>query len=305
MPSHRRAQHRPTGITRRALVAGAATGLVAVTHITPALAQSVDPFTYIRSMEATTDLGQHPGQPASEIDPVAAGGWYWDAYIQLPIKEGQDFHFTCEFDSAWIILKAYGFDVGLEEQLGIVGVDDSLEPYYEETPEGFKVYGGDIHNYYCGHINENILARARTNAMRKVFEAKGLGVSLTPTRELIEAALLRGEPVFFKSTVDMLPWRPAIWYTPDGKEYPVVLTNDHALVVMGFNADEVIIRDPLGPTSTNWERPWQWRVRWDRFLEVLAAQGNDAIAIAPTAPVATLAFVPIDGYLSRCRGGLL
>jgi hypothetical protein len=50
---------------------------------------------------------------------------------------------------------------------------------------------------------------------------------------------------------------------------------------MGFNADEVIVRDPLGPTSTNLERPWQWRVSWTRFLEVIAAQGNDAIAIAP------------------------
>ena len=287
MPSHRPAQHRPTGITRRALVAGAAAGVVAASHVATAPAQSVDPFTYIRSMEATTDLGQRPGQPASEIDPVAVGGWYWDAYIQLPIKEGQDFHFTCEFDSAWIILKAYGFDVGLDEQMGIVGVDDSLEPYYEETAEGFKVYGGDVNNFFCGHINENILARARTNAMRKVFEAKGLGVTQTPTRDLIEAALLRGEPVFFKSTVDMLPWRAATWYTPDGNEYPVVLTNDHALIVMGFNADEVIIRDPLGPTSTNWERPWQWRVRWERFIEVLAAQGNDAIAIAPSAPPAT------------------
>ena len=61
-------------------------------------------------------------------------------------------------------------------------------------------------------------------------------------RELIEGALLRGEPVFFKSTVDMLPWRPATWYTPIGEAYPVVLSNDHALVVMGFNADEVIVR---------------------------------------------------------------
>lgn len=274
------------GISRRAFVAGSAAVLAAGTYAlpgpSPVTAQATNPFTYITAMDATTDIGQRPGQPANAIPPVAAGGWYWDAYLQMPIKEGQDFHFTCEFDSAWIILKAYGFDVPLEEQLEIVGVDTSIEPYYEETPQGFKVYGGDVHNYYCGHINENILARARTNAMRKVFEAKGLGVTVTPTRELIEAALLRGEPVFFKSTVDMLPWRAATWYTPNGEEYPVVLTNDHALVVMGFNAEEVIVRDPLGPTSTNWERPWQWRVSWTRFLEVIAAQGNDAIAIGPS-----------------------
>ncbi len=117
--------------------------------------------------------------------------------------------------------------------------------------------------------------------MRKVFEHVGLGVTVTPDRPSIEAALLRGEPVYFKSTVDFLPWRAAEWHTPDGDVFPVVLTNDHALNVMGFNEDEVIIRDPLGPTTTNHTRPWQYRVSWERYLEVIAAQGNDAIAIAP------------------------
>ena len=123
--------------------------------------------------------------------------------------------------------------------------------------------------------------------MSKVFTGRGLGVTRTPDRSTIEAALLRGEPVYFKSTVDMMPWREAVWYTPAGDQYPVVFSNDHALTVMGFNQSHVIIRDPLGPTSTNWERPWQWYTTWDRFLAVLASQGNDAIAVAATPNEAT------------------
>lgn len=284
MSAHHRFHHLSPGISRRSLVTGAAVGAAGLAmgrtpHL--AIAQSMDPFTYITTMETTTDVGQVVGQAAAEIDPVAAGGWYWDAYIQLPVKEGQDFHFTCEFDSSWIILKAYGFDLTLEEQMSIVGLDNAIEPWYEETANGIMVWGGDIDEYYCGHYDTNILTRARCNAMRKVFESVGLGVTFTPERPLIEEALLRGEPVYFKSTVDFLPWRDAIWNTPDGDTFPVVLTNDHALTVMGFNADDVIIRDPLGPTTTNYERPWQYRVSWERFLEVIAAQGNDAIAIAP------------------------
>ena len=38
------------------------------------------------------------------------------------------------------------------------------------------------------------------------------------------------------------------------------------------------VNDPL--------RPWQWSVHWDRFLEVIAAQGNDAMAVTPS-PVQT------------------
>ncbi len=245
-------------------------------------AQRMDPYSYITAMDATTDLGQRVGQPASETGPTNAGDRTWDAYIQLPIKEGQDFSYTCEFDSAWIILMAYGHDMTLEEQLGHVGHDLSIEPYWEETASGFVIYGGDIEEMFSGSYVENPLARARTSAVRKVFDAVELPVTATPDRPTTETALLQGQPVFFKSTVDMLDWDPTTWVTPDGDEFPVVLTNDHALVVMGFNDQDVIIRDPLGPTSTNTTRPWQYRVSWDRYLDVIASQGNDAIAIGPS-----------------------
>lgn len=246
-------------------------------------AQRMDPYTYITAMEATTDLGQRVGQPAAETGPIDADGRTWDAYIQLPIKEGQDFDYTCEFDSAWIILMAYGHDMTLEEQLGYVGHDLSIEPYWEETGGGFVIYGGDIAEMYSGNYYDNLLARARTTAVRKVFDAVELPVTETPDRATTENALLQGHPVFFKSTVDMLDWDPTTWVTPDGDEFPVVLTNDHALVVMGFNDEDVIIRDPLGPSTTNETRPWQYRVSWDRYLDVIAAQGNDAIAVGPSA----------------------
>jgi hypothetical protein len=272
-------------LTRRGLLkAGAGLALAAAAlPAMPTLSQRMDPFTFISTMRATSDVGQLPGQPATEVLPVVTDDRAWDAYIQLPIKEGQDFHYTCEFDSAWIILMAYGHDMGLEEQLGIVGHDLSIEPWWEETAGGFLIYGGDIEEMYSGSYVENLLARARCSAVRKVFEAVGLTVTVTPDRASIEQALLQGQPVFFKSTVDFLDWDPTIWRCPDGDEFPVVLTNDHALVVMGFNDSEVIIRDPLGPTTTNEMRPWQYRVSWERYLQVIAAQGNDAIAVGPAA----------------------
>jgi len=262
----------------KAMAGLAIAGSLPATH---AAAQRMDPFSFIRTMPATTDLGQKVGQPADEVDRVVADNATWDAYIQLPIKEGQDFHYTCEFDSSWIILKAYGHEMGLEEQLGIVGHDTSIEPYWEETAAGLLIHGGDIAEMYSGNYVENLLARARCSAVRKVFEAVDLTVTVTPDRPSIEQALLKGQPVFFKSTVDFLDWDPTTWRCPDGDEFPVVLTNDHALVVMGFNDVDVIIRDPLGPTSTNVERPWQYRVSWDRYLQVIGAQGNDAIAVGP------------------------
>jgi uncharacterized protein YvpB len=291
MTSHRILYPRSPGaglpLSRRGLVKSAATIAALATAysinlpMTGAVAQSRDPFAYITTMDATVDIGQAVGQPASDIDPVVAGDATWDAYLQLPIKEGQDFHYTCEFDSAWIVLKAYGYDMTLEEQLEHVGQDFSIEPYWEETPSAITVYGGDIAEQFSGDYVDNILARARTTAIRKVFQAVDLTVVDTPDRTSTEQALLAGMPVFFKSTVDFLDWRAATWICPDGDEYPVVLTNDHALIVMGFNDQNVIIRDPLGPTTTNEIRPWQYTVSWERYLQVIAAQGNDAVAVGP------------------------
>ncbi|MGC4189661.1 MAG: hypothetical protein QM589_00320 [Thermomicrobiales bacterium] len=277
--------HSPILLTRRrfAAVSLAAAGGLALSGALPVLgrAQSMDPYTYIRTMPATTDLGQTPGQQASSIDPVQADDATWKAYIQLPIKEGQDFHYTCEFDSAWIILKAFGLEVPLQQQIDLVGIDESVEPWYEERTEGVVVWGGEVNDYYCGDYQTNFLARARGNAMKKVFEGSGLTTEVVNDRAGIERALSQGWPVFFKSTVDFLDWVPATWITPSNVKYPVVLGNDHALIVMGHNEQDVIIRDPLGPTSTNGTRPYQYRVAWDRYLEVFAAQGNDGIAVGP------------------------
>lgn len=271
---------------RRFVIGAAAATAIAATLTFPrasrrAAAQSMDPFTYIRTMPATDTVGQKPGQASSEIAPIDADGATWSAYVQLPIKEGQDFHFTCEFDSAWIILKAYGKDLTLEDQLRLVGQDTSIEPTYEERPDGVIITGGDIWEHYSGHYEDNFLARATGNAMRKVFDGSGLTTQPVHDRAAIETALTVGNPVFFKSSVDFLDWVPATWITPDGDTFPVVLGNDHALIVMGFNNEDVIIRDPLGPTSTNEQRPYQYRVAWERYLEVFAAQGNDGIAVGP------------------------
>jgi uncharacterized protein YvpB len=279
---------RSTSISRRRVIlaaAGASTLVFSPSILTRvANAQSQDPYTYIRTMPTTTTIGQAPGQAAGEIQQVIADDATWDAYMQLPVKEGQDFHFTCEFDSAWIILTAYGKNLALQQQLDLIGIDTSIEPSYDESTSPVTITGGDINEHYSGNYETNFLARARGNAMRKVFDGAGLTSKDVHTREEIQTSLLAGHPVFFKSTVDFLEWVPATWHTPSGATYPVVLGNDHALIVMGFNADDVIIRDPLGPTSTNATRPYQYRVAWDRFVEVFAAQGNDGVAVGPAAP---------------------
>ena len=68
---------------------------------------------------------------------------------------------------------------------------------------------------------------------------------------------------------------------PDGRTRQTVLGNDHAVVVIGFNADSVVIRDVLGPTSSNRHRPYEYEVAWPTFLAAWQAQEFDGLAVSP------------------------
>ncbi len=213
---------------------------------------------------------------------AARGERGYDAYVPAAIKEGQFYSYTCEFDAAWVVLKTFGYDVPFEELLALVGQDTSVDPWYEQTADGWVIYGGDITSAFNGDYTSDLLARTTGEAMLPLFEAYGLDVAPIDERAEIEATLDQGGLVWTKATVDFLPWEPTTWLTPDGEELPTVLGNDHAVVVMGYDDDVVVIRDPLGPTSTNWERPYEYEVPWETFLPVWAAQGNDGLAVFPT-----------------------
>ena len=227
------------------------------------------------------------------VGPAAAGaradrvvtedGRVYESYRPAATKEGQYFYYTCEFDAAWVVLKTFGYDVPFEEQLEIVGHDRTIEPYYEQTPDGFVIHGGDITSAFSGDYANNLLARTTGRAMMPLFEEFGLEVERVRNRAEVETALDRGALVWMKATVDFLPWEPSTWITPEGEEIETVLGNDHAVVVIGYNEDVAVIRDVLGPTNTNWSRAYEYEVPWDTFLEVWAAQDYDGLSVAPAA----------------------
>jgi hypothetical protein len=205
------------------------------------------------------------------------------AYVPTASKTGPFYIYTCEFDSAWAILKTFGIDSTLEDQLSLIPIDYRLEPYYEWTDAGVFIYGGDITTAYSGDYTSNLLCRTTTPVMASIFEHYGLNTFRVRTRRRIEHHLRRGRPVLIKMPVDFKDWIPATWITPEGKRLSVVLSNDHAMIVIGYDDEFVVIRDVLGPTDTNWNRQYEIEVSWDRFLTCWASQGNDGLAVGPAA----------------------
>jgi hypothetical protein len=253
-------------LTRRSLVLGSA-GL-AVT----------------RSVSARSEVAGIPSAVV-EITPVPIRDpSLYTVYIPAACKAGDFFYYSCEFDAAWAVLKTFGIDAGFDEQLAIVGHDQTIEPYIQETPDGIIIHGGDIATAFSGDYRSNLLARARGSAIRKVFKHYGLHVSAVHDRADIKGALKSKRLVWIKTTVDFLDWVPAIWVTPDGDTFPAVLGNDHAAIVMGYDDDVVVIRDVLGPTDTNWNRQYEYEIPWDLFLKCWAAQDSDGLAVGPKEP---------------------
>jgi len=232
---------------------------------------------------AVTSLaGVRPGSATAQGGVVTPDGRVYTAYVPAATTPGQFYQYSCEFDAAWVVLSTFGQDVSFEDQLAIVGYDTSVEPYSEQTEDGFIIYGGDITSAFCGDYTSSMLARSTGTAFLPLFKHYGLGAETVKTRDEIEATLDRGGLIWTKATVDFLPWDATTWLTPSGKSVPTVYGNDHAVVVMGYNDDGVVIRDVLGPTNTNWERAYEYDVPWDTFLSVFDAQGSDGVAVFPT-----------------------
>lgn len=211
-------------------------------------------------------------------------GRLYEAYIPAAVKEGQAYQYSCEFDAAWVILQTFGIDADVEAIIARTPFDNTIEPYYAETSNGFVIYGGDIRRAFSGNYRSSFLARSTGAAIAPVFAGFGLEATPVHDRAGVEAALRRGELIWMKTTVDFKPWRPATWIMPDGSTHQTVLGNDHAVVVIGFNSEVVVIRDVLGPTSTNRRRPLEYEVAWDVFLWAWGAQAFDGLAVAPPVP---------------------
>lgn len=219
--------------------------------------------------------------PPTPTGPMLVGGRLYDAYIIAATKDKQAYQYSCEFDAAWVIMETFGRPMSVEQMVTVIGVDQRVEPYIEETAAGFVIHGGDIGSRYSGDYTKNFLARSTGAAMRGVFVAAGLDAAAVHDRAGVEAALRSGKLVWMKTTVDFKDWRPATWITPEGQTFQTVLGNDHAVVVIGFNADSVVIRDVLGPTSSNGQRPYEYEVSWETFMRVWAAQSFDGLAVGP------------------------
>ena len=219
----------------------------------------------------------------SANEPVIVNGRSYTAYVDSYLKQGQWDLYTCEFDVAHNIMMTFDVETTLDELISIVGFDNPFDPYVTDGPDGPIIYGGDIGRAFCGYLESNTYSKTSGGAMTRAFEAFGFAPDVATTRSDIERGLSAGKLLWMKTTVDFTDWIPTRWITPDGTSYPTVLDNDHCVGAIGYSDEAVVIHDALGPTNTNWERPYEYEVPWDLFMDCFRSSGHDGLLVGPPA----------------------
>jgi uncharacterized protein YvpB len=250
------------------------------TPIPPTELPTAEPTAIPPTPVPPTPVPPTPVPPTATSAPIVRNGRSYTAYIEAASKDSQAYQYSCEFDAAWVVLETYGIKTSVDKIIAQMPLDKRIEPWYEQKDGLWIIHGGDIEQAYSGDYKKNFLARSTGAAMIPVFARYGVEATPVGSREAVQAALDRGELVWIKTTVDFKTWRPALWVMPDGRTRHTVLGNDHAVVVIGYNEQGVVIRDVLGPTSSNRQRPLEYDVLWPTFLAAWGAQAYDGLALA-------------------------
>lgn len=238
---------------------------------TAPLVQEVSPV----SQQKTIVVRDISYQPKALTKEIIEGG----VRLNIEEKQGLTYKYSCEFDAVWMILQSYGISVSVDELITQFPHDNTVEPYLVEDLKGIRIIGGDITRMYSGDIRKNYLARTTGKALSPLFLNYGLEVKPVHSRADLISSLDSGSPVWIKATVDFADGRPTLWVTPSGDTIATVVGNDHAVVVVGYTDKTVIVKDPLGPTSSNIHRPYEYEIPWNHFLKIWASQQNDGLAV--------------------------
>ena len=183
----------------------------------------------------------------------------------------------CEITSLTAVLNALGYEVSKTEM-----ADQYLPKEEFEWKDG-KLYGANPYKAYAGNPRLDrggwfVYAPPIVDAAdRYIADAGGVHHATDisgSSREEIMAYLMEGVPVVMWVTLNLeKPRLNYSWYYHDTGEFFRAPTNLHAVVLHGFNGDEVYVMDPLrGLITRNADQIFQSYVDLGSHAVVVAEQ---------------------------------
>ena len=147
----------------------------------------------------------------------------------------------CESVALYILLKYYGTDVSIEDI--VENIKKGKLPY---TKDGIK-YGGNPYLEFIGDPKKDSSFGTYENAIIEIANKyksniiNGTGSTLNSLLKMVK----ENRPVMVWSTINLsLPYISNTWiYEPTGEKISWI-SGEHAVVIVGYTDDQIIISDP-------------------------------------------------------------
>ena len=211
--------------------------------------------------EAETQPSTEPEtEPASELPPVPETIYY----LAVPYYSQEDFPTGCELVSASMVLGYYGFDIAAGDLIN-EGYIEAAEFIHEKNDDGDEILiGGDPEEKFIGDPNSDEgygcysgaivkgLSRYLENELYDVVDMSGMSLS-----DLCSFYIDYEIPVLVWATVDMKPSEVKennTWQIEGTDQTFSWISNEHCMVLVGYNDDYYYFHDPLTDEATLYER---------------------------------------------------
>lgn len=172
----------------------------------------------------------------------------------------------CESVALHILLRYYDVDAPMKTI--VERLPKAKKPWYGE--DGVR-YGYDPEEYFIGNPTSTSGYGVFNGPIAQVAETFKPGVISRTGMDFSEVIELidQGKAVMVWSSVNLkIPYVSQTWQTPEGKTIEW-LRHEHAVVVVGYDSEHIIISDPHNGTIRNMDRA--------RFIKVYNIMGQRAV----------------------------
>lgn len=179
--------------------------------------------------------------------------------IEVPYISQEKYPTGCELVSATMLLSYYGFEV---EPLHLI--DEGYLKAVDVERKNGKLYGGDPNKVFVGNPSKNTgfgcYSPALKKALEKFLEDDFFDVYLLDDMSLPDICsqyIDLDEPVIIWATIDMKPTEKmenTTWIIDDSGTEFSWLSNEHCMVLVGYDSEYYYIHDPQRGAFTPYKK---------------------------------------------------
>ncbi len=217
-----------------------------------------DQFNHINPTENTTEETAVTTKAISDKN-VSEPDYKTAERIDVPYLSQEKYPTGCELVSTAMLLSYYGYEI---EPMQLID-EGYLKTASVEYKNG-KLYGGNPNEVFVGdprmETGYGCYSEAICNALKKYLENESCVVYTIDNNSLsdiCEKYISQGEPVIIWASIDMMPLEKkdeSTWIVEKTGEEFTWLTNEHCMVLVGYDDYYYYIHDPLKGAFTPYKR---------------------------------------------------